>query len=260
MKERIRAIVESRVFNLIVQVLIVASVITIVVESELTSHREWGAVYEIIQLLDYLFVGLFAIEYLLRVYTAPRRLAYIFSFYGLIDLIAILPSILVAILPPNLGNLRALRLIRLLRIFKLLRAKPLVLATNRLKESFNEIKYEFGVFSLIAFIFMFFVACLIHHFEMAAQPEAFGTIAKSMWWSIITLTTIGYGDVYPITVGGKVVAGIIGFIGIAIIAIPSGLLASSLTKDRDEQTTCSCDFCAGDAPPQAQNINNIKAL
>lgn len=234
MKDIVRAIIACRVFGIAIQVLIVVSVINIIVESEVDSHQVRGLAYEIVKCLDLVILTLFTIEYLMRVYSAPKRLAYIFSFYGIIDLVAILPSILIAILPPisSLMDLKVLRLLRLMRIFKLLRAKPLVIATDRLKESFHEVKYELGVFSLVAFIFMFFVACLINHFEAAEQPEAFGTIAKSMWWSIVTLTTIGYGDSYPITVGGKIVAGIIGFIGIAIIAIPSGLLAASLTKER----------------------------
>ena len=236
MRERIRAIVEGRAFGIAVQILIVASVINIVVESEVDSHLVPGLVCITVQALEWLFIGLFGLEYILRVYSAPKRLAYVFSFYGIIDLVAILPSILIAILPSisSLMDLKAVRLFRLLRIFKLLRAKPFVLASERLKESFHETKYELGVFSLVAFIFMFFAACLMHHFEMKAQPEAFGTIAKSMWWSIITLTTIGYGDVYPETPVGKIVTGIIVFIGIAIIAIPSGLLAASLTKDRSK--------------------------
>ena len=100
--------------------------------------------------------------------------------------------------------------------------------------AFHEIKKDLIIFSFIAFIFIYFSAVGVYHFEQEAQPDKFGSIPASFWWAIVSLTTVGYGDSYPITAGGKIFSGIVVIIGIGIVAIPTGLIASALTIIRNK--------------------------
>ena len=101
---------------------------------------------------------------------------------------------------------------------------------NKLKESFKNVKNELILFSFATLLLLYFSSVGIYYFENAAQPEAFSSVFSAMWWSVATLTTVGYGDLYPITLGGRIFASIIVFIGLGLVAIPTGLIASSLTQ------------------------------
>ncbi len=170
-------------------------------------------------------VLIFTGEYLLRLIVADRKLKFIFSFYGLIDLFAILPFYISTGI--DLRSIRIFRMLRLFRIFKILRYSK---AINRFHLAFKSIKEELVLFLFTAAILVFVASIGIYYFESKAQPEHFASFFHSLWWSIVTLTTVGYGDVYPITTAGKVFASIVMFIGIGVVAVPSGLIASALTR------------------------------
>lgn len=180
---------------------------------------------EIINGLEVFCVAVFTIEYLLRIYAAKSRVRFFFSFFGLVDLIAILPFYLA--LGMDLKSLRAIRLFRILRLFKFLRYGNTL---EKMKKSFNIIKRKLFLFTLATLLLLYFSSIGIYYFENEAQPEVFTSLFDAMWWSVATLTTVGYGDVYPITNGGKIFASAIVFIGLGLVAIPTGLIASSLTK------------------------------
>lgn len=171
---------------------------------------------------------IFGIEYILRIIAARKPLNYIFSFYGIIDLLAIIPYILG--LTFDMRILKAFRIFRLFRALKLIRYNK---AINRFYIAFHLIKEELMLFSMVTFIFLVIASEGIYFFEHDAQPKVFSSIFHSAWWAIITITTVGYGDVFPITIGGRIFTFIILFIGIAMISVPAGLLASSLTKARE---------------------------
>ena len=237
---KVRSIVASSMFEGIVQFLIIASIISIIVESELAFNQTYATIYEAIRVMDMVFIALFALEYCLRIYTAKRKRDYIFSFWGVIDLIAILPVLLYAFDVWMIGeNFAALRALRIMRLFKLIRLRFLALAIKRLQEALKAVWCELIVFLFLSLIIVFIAACGIYIFEGQEQSEKFGTIMKSAWWAFATLTTIGYGDVTPITAGGKFFAGVVGFIGIAIFALPSALLAASLMKKEEDNATPS---------------------
>ena len=147
--------------------------------------------------VDGMFFVLFSIEYILRVYIEPRKRDFIFSFYGIIDLLAILPSLFL------LPGFRVLRILRFLRIFRIFKATRFILAVDRLTEALSEIRRELLALVILSLMLVYLAACGIHYFEREVQPEAFGSILDSMWWAVVTLTTVGYGDVYPKTPGGK---------------------------------------------------------
>lgn len=143
-------------------------------------------------------VVLFSIEYLIRVALAKNRLKFIFSFYGLIDLIAILPFYLAFAI-----DLRTLRLVRLLRLARILKLARYNTALQRFAKAIYLAKEELIIFTMASFVLLYLSAVGIYHFENAAQPEVFRSIFDSLWWSVVTLTTVGYGDIYPITVNAK---------------------------------------------------------
>lgn len=171
----------------------------------------------------------FAAEYALRIYFAKSRGAYIFSFWGIVDFIAIVPSLFIA------GtDLKALRAVRLLRLFRLLKLARSSTALTRLGNAFKAQRYEFAVFGLLSIIILFIASVGVYTFEHEAQPDAFPSIPASMWWAVATLTTVGYGDVYPITAGGRVFTGVVLFVGLGLVAVPTGLIATSLQRDSDK--------------------------
>ena len=147
------------------------------------------------------------------------------SFFGIIDLLAILPFYLT--LGTDLKSLRAVRLFRLLRLLKFLRYGDTL---KNLKQSFDNVKKELILFSAATLLLIYFSSVGIYFFENEAQPDAFSSVFSAMWWSVATLTTVGYGDIYPITTGGKIFSTFIVFIGLGLVAVPTGLIASSLTQ------------------------------
>ncbi len=181
-------------------------------------------------------VTFFSIEYLLRMWTItcnPKyskpvsgRIRYMFTFMQVIDLLAILPYFL-SFAVFDLRVLRLLRVFRLLRIFRIMSyAKALTLIVDVLKKKASEL--------IIAIIFLLFLLLIassaMYYAENNAQPDAFPDILASMWWAVITLTTVGYGDVYPITTIGKVIGGIIAIIGLGFFAFPTGILTSGFNE------------------------------
>lgn len=172
-------------------------------------------------------VGLFSIEYLYRVYTATQKLRFIFSFYGLVDLLAILPFYLGIFV-----DLRSLRLIRLLRLLRILKLARYNLAILRFMRAIYLAKEELIIFTVASFVLLFLAAVGIYHFEHEAQPEVFRSIFDALWWATATLTTVGYGDIYPITSGGRLFTFGILMVGLGMIAVPTGIIASSLSDVR----------------------------
>ncbi|SDH58429.1 voltage-gated potassium channel [Vibrio xiamenensis] len=177
---------------------------------------------------EHVTMAIFTVEYLVRLLIAPRKLKFVFSFFGLVDLITILPFYLA--LGMDLRSLRAFRLLSLVRIFKLARYNA---ALRHFHTAFNIAKEELALFLAASVIILYLAGVGIYHFEYAAQPEAFSSVFHSLWWAVATLTTVGYGDIYPITAGGKIFTFFILIIGLGVVAIPAGMVASALSKARE---------------------------
>lgn len=210
--------------ELVSQGLIVLSLAAFAIE---TLPQLSAPVREALRWFEWLVVGTFTLEYLARVALSRPGWRYIFSFYGLIDLLAILPFYL------SLGiggdALRSLRLLRLLRIFKLTRYNA---ATLRFYRALVLAKEELMLFGAMAIILLYIAGVGMYEFEHQVQPKAFASVFDGFWWALCTLTTVGYGDVYPITVGGKVFTFITLIVGLGVVAVPVGLVASSLSEAR----------------------------
>jgi len=209
-------------FEKFIQLLILVSVVNFSIQTLPDLSSEF---LRILNMLEYFSITIFSIEYVLRIFTSKNPFKFIFSFFGLIDLIAILPFYVS--LGMDLKSLRAVRLFRLLRLLKFLRYHDTL---SNLKQSLDDVKRELFLFSFATVLLIYFSSVGIYFFENESQPDAFSSIFAAMWWSVATLTTVGYGDIYPITTGGKIFSTFIVFIGLGLVAIPTGIVASSLTK------------------------------
>ncbi len=227
-KKVIRAIIDNnntktgRFFDLFIQFLIVLSIVSFTVETLPNLSDRYRNILSYIELIT---VIIFTSEYLLRIYVSEKKLSFIFSFYGMIDLLAILPFYFASGI--DLRSIRIIRLFRLFRTFKILRYNS---AIERFQKAFLSIKAELTLFAIATSFLLYFASVGIYYFENEAQPEVFTSVLHCLWWAVATLTSVGYGDIYPITAGGKVFTGFIVMIGIGIVAVPTGLLASALAK------------------------------
>lgn len=209
-------------FDFFIQFLIVLSVITFSIE---TLPDLKPQTIEILNSIEFFCVIVFTLEYFARIYIAERKFKFIFSFFGIVDFLAILPFYL------SFGvDLRSLRLLRMFRLFRLLKLVRYNKAIRHFTKAMVMAKEQIVLFMAVTLILIYFSAVGIYYFENEAQPEHFSSIFDSLWWSIVTLTTVGYGDVYPITIGGRIFTFFILLIGLGIVAIPTGIISSSLTK------------------------------
>ncbi|MCY4523839.1 MAG: ion transporter [Halobacteriovoraceae bacterium] len=216
----------SRKFDFFIQGLVVISLITFPIETLPHLQPDFK---HILNIFEIIIVIIFSLEYLIRLYTAEKKLSYVFSFYGIIDLLAIIPYYLASGI--DLRTLKIIRILRLLRMLKFLRYKHV---SNRFTTALALIKEDLIFFSVATLIILYLSAVGIYYFEHEAQPEAFKTVFHGLWWAVATLTSVGYGDVYPVTVWGKIFTFFILIIGMGIIAVPTGLFASALTKVREK--------------------------
>lgn len=222
-------------FDKFIYILIIANVIAMILESHVSIRNVYGSYFHIFEAIS---IYIFSFEYLYRIRLSfqEKRMKgvykYVFSAYGLIDLISILPFFLNQLVKVDGRFLRILRLFRLTRIFKLGRGssslKLFIKALNGVK---NELKFTLFL-SLLAILFS---ASAIYYLEHEAQPEKFSSITESIWWATVSLATVGYGDVYPVTAGGKIFASIISLIGIGIVAIPTGIISASFVEEIHNQ-------------------------
>ncbi|NNU16497.1 ion transporter [Parvularcula sp. ZS-1/3] len=217
----------SRAFEIGVQVLILLSLVTLALETMTvwTERQLW-----VIERLDELIVGLFLIEYLLRIAAAESKRRYLFSFWGIVDFLAVVPTILLAGL--DLKALRALLFLRLVRLLKLGRYHQ---GVERLVRAFRDVLPEFIIFFAASMVLLYLASAGIYFLEREAQPETFSSIPAAMWWAVATFTTVGYGDIYPVTPGGKAFTGLVVLIGLCLVGIPAGLIAAALVEQPDHK-------------------------
>lgn len=215
----------GRVFDYTVQLLIVLSLVSFSIETlpDISDQlRSFLSAFEVFCVL--IFTG----EYSLRFAVASDRRAFVTSFFSIVDLAAILPFYLASGL-----DLRAIRAFRLLRVFRILKLARYSKAVRRFNVAFKLVREELVLFLALSGILLYLAAVGIYYFENAVQPEAFKSVFHSLWWAVVTLTTVGYGDMYPITVGGRVFTFAVLVIGLGLVSVPAGLVASSLSAARE---------------------------
>ena len=192
--------------------------------------------------VEVISVTIFTIEYLARLWTATylypdekpykARLKYMVTFMAIIDLLAILPFYLPYIIPMDLRILRTLRVVRLLRLFKLNRYTDALLTIGEVfKKKSSQLLSSIFIVSLL----MLIASVLMCDIENQAQPDKFTNAFSGLWWAVATVTTVGYGDIYPVTVGGKILSGIIAILGIGLVAVPTGIISAGFIESITEE-------------------------
>jgi voltage-gated potassium channel len=214
-----------------IYILIIANIIAMIAESHVSIREIYFGEFYVFEAIS---IGIFSIEYLYRIGYAYKQskmkgaIGYVTSIIGIIDLISIIPFFLNQFTKIDGRFLRILRLFRLTRIFKLGRdSASLKLFIKALSSVRAELKFTL----FLSILTILFSASAIYYLENAAQPEKFSSISESIWWATVSLATVGYGDVYPVTIGGKIFASIISLVGIGVVAIPTGVISASFVEE-----------------------------
>ncbi|MCX2739348.1 ion transporter [Pontibacter anaerobius] len=228
----------GKAFDVLLLVLILSSVVVVSLESVVSLRRQFLPVF---QVLEWTFTIIFTLEYFLRIYTTPKPLKYVFSFFGIVDLLAIIPTYLSLFI---LGSqyllvVRVLRLLRVARIFKLTRfINEGQVLTKALRASFTKIAVFLGTVLLLIVI----IGSLMYIIEGAAS--GFTSIPTSIYWTVVTLTTVGYGDIAPQSALGQVLASVVMIMGYGIIAVPTGIVTVEMSRsDKKIAPTRVCPNC-----------------
>ncbi len=223
----------SRIFDVVLILLIALNVMAVILESVDSLSARYG---EFFSWFEFVSVIIFSIEYVLRVWSCVEheggeyklplkgRIRYMLTPMALIDLLAIAPFYLGILIPLDLRFIRALRLLRIFKLTRYFSALDVLLSV--LKDEGR----AFGAALFVLIVILIIASSGIYMFEHEAQPQAFGSIPAAMWWAVATLTTVGYGDVTPITVGGKLFGACITVVGIGMVALPAGILASGFSE------------------------------
>ena len=231
----------GRVFDVVLLWLILLSVLTVMLESvaEVRAGREG-----LFRALEWTFTGLFTIEYLLRLVVVRRKLAYAGSFYGIIDLLAIMPAYLELLLPGT-HYLVAVRVLRLMRMFRVLKMAEYLGEASLLVNALRASRRKIQVF-LVAVLTLVLVEGTVVYVIESPYNDDFHNIPQAVYWAIVTLTTVGYGDVTPVTVAGKIMASIIMLTGFAIIAVPTGIMSAEIREEMRRGRRRRCPECGWD--------------
>ncbi len=228
---------EGKIFDMILIALILFSVLLVLLDSIAPVREKYG---KVIHFIEWFITGVFLLEYILRIYVLERPVKYLLSFYGIIDLLAILPNFLSLIFVggQSLMVIRAVRLLRVFRIFKLSRytsaGRTLMRALYRSREK---------IFMFISVIITLVVIFGTIMYLVEGEENGFTSIPVSIYWAVVTLTTVGYGDISPATGLGQFLASIIMILGYAIIAVPTGIVTSEMMRMPAENNTQVCPHC-----------------
>lgn len=243
----------SKTIDLSISTLILLSVISVILESIPAVESKYGNYFSYFHLFT---ISIFTIEYLLRVWVAienekfsdnpfKARISYIFSPLGILDLLAILPFYI----PVSIGvDFRFMKLFRLLRVFRLFELFQYNREINVFINVFRNKRKDLILGSTFILLLLLFVSTLMYFAEHEAQPEKFSSILDAMWWGVATITTVGYGDITPITAIGKLLGGITAVFGFALFAVPAGILASGFSEEmqqarKDKNSSSQKDAC-----------------
>lgn len=246
--------------------LILLNVLVVILETVNSLYLQYAAFF---QLFDLFTVIVFSIEYVLRIWCCVKnplyadplrgRIRYAVSPYALLDVIALTPFYLPLIIPIEF---RLLRMLRLLRIFRVLRLGKYSNAFETFVDVLRSKKEEIVITMIMAMIILILAASTLYTVEREAQPEKFGSIPDAMWWAVVTLASVGYGDVYPITPLGKFFAAIVAISAIGLFALPAGILASGFAEtfgrqsERGTDKTLTCPRCGAEIDLQTGEVRD----
>lgn len=227
----------GKAFDVGLLIAILISIIAVMLESVPSLQQRYGAVFSITELI---LTVAFTLEYVTRIYVTERKRKYIFSFYGLIDLLSLLPTYL-SLFFTGTQYLLIIRALRLLRVFRILKLGRFVGEGEQLGRALRASRHKITVF-LGGVVTMVMIMGTVMYLVEGGE-NGFTSIPRSVYWAIVTLTTVGYGDIAPQTILGQSIASIVMIMGYAIIAVPTGIVTVELGKDRQKQEKRSCVSC-----------------
>ena len=228
---------EGKVFDLIIIVAILFSILLVMLESVKELDARYHSFFNI---SEWVITILFTFEYILRIVSVKKPKAYIFSFYGIIDFLSTIPKYL-SLFIGGAHALVALRALRLLRIFRILKLVRFVGATNNLSKALKASRYKIFVFISAVLIICVIIGTIMYLIE--GDPSGFTSIPRSIYWSIVTLTTVGYGDIAPQTALGQLLASMVMILGYGIIAIPTGIVGAEMAKEIGQNIDLNTNAC-----------------
>lgn len=231
---------EGKLFDVILLIAIIASILLVILESVKSFDAKY---HDFLNISEWVITILFSIEYILRIISIKKPFKYIFSFYGVIDFLSTIPKYLSFILVGT-HSLVALRALRLLRVFRILKLGRYIGASNRLMVALRASRAKIAVFLFFVVIVCIILGTVMYMIE--GEENGFTNIPVSIYWAIVTLTTVGFGDIAPQTPLGQLIASVIMILGYSIIAIPTGIVSSEMTKSDNENkdhNTQSCPTC-----------------
>ena len=231
----------GKLFDILLLVSIIASVVVVMLESVASIKAEYG---NFLFYAEWTFTILFSIEYILRLYSVGHPMMYARSFYGIVDLVSILPTFL-SLIFPGTQYFITIRLLRMLRVFRVLKVVQYLGEANQLAVALKASKRKIFVFLFAVMILVVIVGSLMYFIE--GEANGFTSIPRSIYWAIVTLTTVGYGDISPQTPIGQMLASVIMIIGYGIIAVPTGIVTSELTRAKSGRiSTQVCRSCSAE--------------
>lgn len=231
----------GKIFDIVLLILILASIILVMLESVNSIDAKY---HDFLNISEWVVTILFSIEYIARIISVKKPLKYITSFYGIIDLMSTIPKYL-SILFAGTHALVALRALRLLRVFRILKLARYLGASNSLVAAIKASRAKISIFLFAVIILSIILGTIMYLVE--GEENGFTNIPKSVYWCIVTLTTVGYGDIAPNTAIGQFIASIIMIMGYGIIAVPTGIVTSEVTRSKGKEdidtNTQSCPNC-----------------
>lgn len=241
----------SRTFDVILLILIFSSIIIAVLDSVSELHLKYGKIFYVLELG---FTFLFTLEYILRIWLTSKTLKYVTSFYGIVDLLAILPVYL-SFFILNTQLLSVIRALRLLRVIRILKLGRYLSEAEFLRESLKASATKIQIFLFSVLTIVLIMGTLM--FVVEGPESGYTSIPVGMYWAIVTLTTVGFGDITPQTPVGQLLASLIMLMGYAIIAVPTGIVSSEMAKRRRPEHfehLKSCTFCGFDRLEKGDNF------
>ena len=229
----------GKLFDVLLLIAILLSVLIVMLESVESISDKYG---DPLFRAEWFFTILFTIEYLARIACARRPLRYICSFYGIVDLLAIVPTYLILFLPEGAHRLAVVRSLRLLRAFRIFKLAHMLSEARALRHAIWASRAKIAVFLAVVVIIVVIVGSLMHLIE--GPQNGFSSIPQGMYWAIVTMTTVGYGDIAPATALGKTLAAFIMILGYCMIIVPTGIVSAELAQvGRNPLTTQVCPEC-----------------
>jgi len=231
--------IAGKTFDLILIAAILFSIIIVMLDSVDSIWTEYSPTLIVI---EWVLTVLFTLEYVLRLFIVKKTFKFVFSFYGIIDLLACLPAYLTLFATAGSGII-VIRALRLLRLFRVLKLTRYVNAGNIIADALKASRYKIGIFLYTVVMIIIVIGALMYFIE--GEASGFDSIPRSMYWVVVTITTVGYGDIAPMTTAGQLIASVVMIMGYAIIAVPTGIVSAETARLRHQRKTIGqCPRCS----------------